>query len=133
MSLEHSPARQRRVHEERLIGEPECREIKSRATLATPALIPTSIAQRRNARCLNRLIRRAERVQARMARGAILHKQFTRNSVAWPRVADQRWPVFVLKFRSQPHVDHAAAIRALRQLLTTLLRRHGLKCRGGRQ
>jgi prophage regulatory protein len=27
MSLEHSPARQRRVHQERLIGEPECREI----------------------------------------------------------------------------------------------------------
>ena len=27
ISLEHSPARQRRVHQERLIGEPECREI----------------------------------------------------------------------------------------------------------
>ena len=27
ISLEHSPARQRRVHQERLIGGPECREI----------------------------------------------------------------------------------------------------------
>jgi prophage regulatory protein len=27
MSFEHSPARQRRVHQERLIGEPECRDI----------------------------------------------------------------------------------------------------------
>jgi prophage regulatory protein len=27
MSLEHSPARQHRVHQERLIGEPECRAI----------------------------------------------------------------------------------------------------------
>jgi predicted DNA-binding transcriptional regulator AlpA len=27
MSLEHSPARQRRMYQERLIGEPECREI----------------------------------------------------------------------------------------------------------
>jgi prophage regulatory protein len=27
MSIEHSPARQGRMHQERLIGEPECREI----------------------------------------------------------------------------------------------------------
>jgi hypothetical protein len=34
-------------------------------------------------------------------------------------------PVFVLQLRPEPRVD---AIRALRQALKTLLRRHGLRC-----
>jgi hypothetical protein len=46
----------------------------------------------------------------------------------WVNVADPRRPVFVLKLRPEPRVDHAAAVRALRQLLKVLLRRHGLKC-----